>query len=265
MTGVGNLFDDGAEHFERLAPVLWNTMGNVLVAAADLHLGHRVLDACCGSGSGTIPAAQEVGPEGRVDAVDLSVELLALAEAKAAALDLSSINFVNADASTWTSGEPYDAVLCGYGLFFLPDMAAGAVHLASQLRSGGKLAVSTWQEHAHEPFASLLREVCFEEQPQLREAAVPKPTRQMAEVASAEKLHAFLTTVGFESIEVHETPLQVPLDAELAWTLVLGTGYRFMLPSDPDGRERVRTRFLESLGQDMTLNADSLIAVATRS
>lgn len=264
MTSVGNLFDDGAEHFERFAPVLWNTMGNALVAAADLHVGHRVLDACCGSGSSTIPAAQEVGPDGQVDAVDLSGELIALAEAKAAALNLSTINFVNADASAWTSGEPYDAVLCGYGLFFLPDMATGAAHLASQLRSGGKLALSTWQEHAHEPFASLLREACFEEQPQLRETPVPKPTRQIAEISSAEKLHAFLTRVGFDSIEVHETPLEVPLDAELAWTLVLGTGYRFMLPSDAEGRERVRTRFLEGLGQDMTLNADSLIAVATR-
>jgi ubiquinone/menaquinone biosynthesis C-methylase UbiE len=264
VTSVGNLFDDGAEHFERLAPVLWNTMGNALVAAADLHMGQSVLDACCGSGSGTIPAAQSVGPDGRVDAVDLSAGLLALAKAKAAALNLGSVRFAEADVSGWTSAEPYDAVLCGYGLFFLPDMAAGAAHLASQLRSGGKLAVSTWQEHAHEPFASLLRELCFEEQPQLRAAPVPKPTRQMAGISSVDKLRTFLETAGFASVEVHETPLQVPLDAELAWTLVLGTGYRFLLPSDAAARDRVRSRLLEGLGDDMTLNADSLIAVAIR-
>ena len=264
MTDVGSLFDDGAEHFERLAPVLWNTMGNAVVAAADLHVGENVLDACCGSGASTIPAAQLVGPDGRVDAVDLSGELLSLATAKAAALGLDNTTFTEADASVWESGQQYDAALCCYGLFFLPDMAAGTRHLASQLRSGGKLAISTWQEHAHEPFATLLREVCLEEQPHLREAPVPKPTRQMAEISSVEKLHAFLETAGFASVEVHETPLEVPLDADLAWTLVLGTGYRFLLPADPEGQERIRSRFTEKLGSDLTLNADSLIAVAVR-
>lgn len=264
MTTVGNLFDDGAEHFERLAPALWNTMGNAVVAAADLHVGESVLDACCGSGASTIPAAQVVGPDGRIDAVDLSAELLALAAAKAAALNLDTINFAKADVSTWTSDAPYDAVLCCYGLFFLPDMAAGARHLASQLRSGGKLAMSAWQEHAHEPFSSLLREVCFEEQPQLRDAPVPQPIRQIAAISSVGKLHAFLEAAGFASVEVQEARLQIPLDSELAWTLVLGTGYRALLPSDAAGRERVRSRFLEELGDDPTFNADSLIAVAVR-
>jgi ubiquinone/menaquinone biosynthesis C-methylase UbiE len=264
VSTVGTLFDDGAEHFERLAPVLWNTMGNAVVAAADLRIGERVLDACCGSGASTIPAAQLVGPDGRIDAVDLSTELLALATAKAAALDLDTINFAEGDVSVWTSEQPYDAVLCCYGLFFLPDMAKATRHLASLLRSGGKLAISTWQEQAHEPFASILREVCLDEQPHLREAPVATPVLQAAAISSSEKLRAFLEAAGFVSIEVHEAPLEVPLDADLAWTLVLGTGYRFLLPPDAEGRERVRTRFLEELGDDPALNADSLIAVAVR-
>lgn len=265
MTDIGSLFDDGAEYFERLSPVLWNTMGNAVVAAADLHTGDSVLDACCGSGASTVPAAQEVGPEGRVDAVDLSAALLTLAGAKAAALGIGNVRFVQADAAVWTSDQqPYDALLCGYGLYFLPDMTAGLAHLAAQLRSGGKLAMSTWQEHAHQPFGSLLREVCFEEQPSLRDAPVPVAYRQMEDISTPEKLRAFLEEAGFEAVEVHETPLQVPLDGELAWTLVLGTGYRFLLPEDAEARERIRSRFLDRLGSEPTLNADSLIAVAVR-
>lgn len=264
MTSVGNLFDDGAEHFERLAPALWNPMANAVVAAADLHAGDVVLDACCGSGASTIPAAQLVGPEGRIDAVDLSAELLALGAAKATALGLSTINFEQADAAAWTSGQHYDAVLCCYGLFFLQDMAAGTAHLASQLRSGGTFAMSTWQEHSHEPFASLLRETCFEEQPHLREAPVPNPNRQIAAISSPEKLTAFLEGAGLAAVDVRETALQVPLTAELAWTLVLGTGYRYLLPRDTEGRERVRTRLMDKLGDDPAFNADSLIAVAVR-
>lgn len=264
MKNVGNLFDDGAQHFERLAPALWNPMGNAVVAAADLHVGERILDACCGSGASTIPAAQLVSPGGEVDAVDLSSGLLEFAAAKATALDISSITFTNADVSSWTGSSPYDAVLCCYGLFFLSDMSAGVRHLAGQIRSGGRLSVSTWQEGAYEPFAALLKEACFEEQPHLREAPVSKPVRQMGEIASGDKLHDFLDSRGFTSVEVHDAPLQVPLDAGLAWSLVLGSGYRHLLPEDPSGCARIQERFLDSLGPDFTLNADSLIAVATR-
>ncbi|GAB3532989.1 class I SAM-dependent methyltransferase [Arthrobacter tecti] len=264
MKNVGSLFDDGAEHFERLAPALWNPMGNAVVAAADIHTGERVLDACCGSGASTIPAAQLVGPEGHVDAVDLSAGLLGLASSKASALSLESVTFTEADVSTWTGQAPYDAVLCCYGLFFLSDMVAGTRNLAEQLRSGGRLAVSTWQEGAHEPFAALLKEAAYAEQPQLAEAPAPKPTRQLEQIASSVKLTEFLDASGFASVEVHSAPQEIPLDADLAWSLVLGSGYRFLLPEDPDGRERVRERFIDSLGGHITLNANSLIAVATR-
>ncbi|WP_323958949.1 methyltransferase domain-containing protein [Arthrobacter sp. JZ12] len=264
MTTVGELFNDAAEHFERLAPALWNPMGNAVVAAAGLSLDQRVLDVCCGSGASTIPAAQEVGPGGRVDAVDLSSELLDLAAAKASALDIDTITFARSDAATWTGSEPYDAVLCCYGLFFLPDMAAGVRHLASQLRRGGRLAVSTWQEQAHKPFVTLFEEACFEEQPHLRDAPEPRPSRQLREISTPEKLDGFLASCGFEDTKIDEMALQVPLDAELAWELVLGTGYRALLPIDQDGRDRIRDRFLGTLGDDFALNADSLIAVASR-
>lgn len=264
MKNVGTLFDDGADHFERLAPALWNPMGNAVVAAADLQPGENVLDACCGSGSSTIPAAQSVVPLGHVDAVDLSRSLLDLAAAKAAALDIDAITFRHADVISWTGESPYDAVLCCYGLFFLNDMPAATRHLAGQLRSGGRLAVSTWQDGAHEPFATLLREACFEAQPHLRDAPIPLPVRQSEAISSAEKLAGFLTSCGFATVQVHDAPLAVPLDTDLAWSLVLGSGYRFLLPAEPVARERVRDRFLHSLNGDLTLNADSLIAVATR-
>lgn len=264
MTTIGELFDAGAGQFERLAPALWNPMANAVVAAADLRLGQQVLDACCGSGASTIPAAQEVGPAGRIDAVDLSAGLLDLAAAKAAALDLRNVTFSRADAATWTADEPYDAVLCCYGLFFLEQMESAARHLAGQLRPGGRFAMSTWQQQAHEPFASLIREACLEEQPSLRDAPISTPARQIADINSAEKLSAFLERTGFSSVEVNEVALEVPLDPELAWTLVLGTGYRFMLPSSEESRGRVREKFLASLGGNLTFNADSLIAVATR-
>ncbi|WP_028279426.1 class I SAM-dependent methyltransferase [Arthrobacter sp. H5] len=259
---AGVLFDQGAEHFERLAPALWNPMGNAVVAAADISLGEHVLDACCGSGSSTVPAAQSTGAEGKVDAVDLSRGLLDLAAKKAEAMNLAAVNFVEADASSWTAETQYDAVLCCYGLFFLPDMAAGTRHFASLLRPGGRLALSTWDEGAHAPFAALLKEACTLERPELEKATVAGPIRNMEAIGSAAKLRSWLTGHGFAAAHVDRAPLEVPLDHSLAWSLVLGSGYRAMLPATPDALERVRMTFLDSLGDGFVLNANSLIAVA---
>src|SRR5512144_2985847 len=57
---------------------------------ADIQPGQRVLDVACGTGQGTRGLAQAVGPEGRVDALDLSEAMLAQARAKLEKLGLSS-------------------------------------------------------------------------------------------------------------------------------------------------------------------------------
>ncbi|MCQ1999291.1 class I SAM-dependent methyltransferase [Arthrobacter zhaoxinii] len=260
---LGNAFDDGAADFERLAPSLWNPMGNALVAAADIALGDRVLDAGCGSGATTIPAAQFAGPDGLVDGVDLSARMLSLTQAKADTLALSNVYLAQADITAWTAEAPYDAVVCAYSLFFLPDMDAGAAHLASLLRSGGHFALSTWAEGSWEPFRELLWKACLQERPELE--TLPQPgADNVQRLQTPEKLASWLESLGLTDITVAATPGRVQLSPSLAWSLVLGGGYRMLLPEDPAAVDRVRTAFLSELGDDFELNADTLIATAVR-
>ena len=262
-TTIGTAFDDGAADFERLAPSLWNPMGNALVAAAEITVGDSVLDAGCGTGATTIPAAQYAGPDARVDGVDLSPHMLALAQAKASTLALGNIALHVGDAAGWTADEPYDVVLSAYSMFFLPDMDAGAAHLVSNLRAGGHLALSTWAQGALSPFTELLVQECRRENPQ--PAAESSGARNNSELLNTpEKLTAWLQGLGLEEVKVLSTPAQVQLSPSLAWSLVLGSGLRFFLPADPAAAERVRAAFLAQLGGDYSLNADTLIAAARR-
>ena len=260
---IGTVFDDGAADFERLAPPLWNPMGNALVAAADIALGDRVLDAGCGSGATTIPAAQFAGPDGVVDGVDLSARMLALAQAKADTLSLNNVHLAQADVTSWQPDAPYDAVISAYSVFFLPDMDAGAAHLVSLLRSGGRFAVSSWAEGSWEPFRELLWKACLQERPEL--STLPQPSIGNAErLHTPEKLESWLTSLGLAEITVTPTPGQVQLSPSLAWSLVLGGGFRTLLPVDPAAQKRVRAAFLAELGEDFDLNTDTLIATAVR-
>ena len=83
------------------------------------------MDVCSGSGGSAIPAAQIVGPSGKVIAVDLAGQLLALAEAKAATEGLGNLEFQVADMlELGYPSAQFDAVICVFGIFFVPDMPA---------------------------------------------------------------------------------------------------------------------------------------------
>ncbi|MHA7262518.1 class I SAM-dependent methyltransferase [Arthrobacter sp. TMN-37] len=253
--------DQGAEDFELLAPALWNPIANAVVAAADVLLGERILDAWAGTGAGTIPAAQLCGPDGVVDAVDPSAAMLDLARAKAEALNLENIRFTVDDPAHWTA-DPYDAVLCCYGLFLVPDMAGTTSRMAGLLRPGGRFALSTWNEGALEGFEAILLEACAAEQPGTARQDRPEFTANWEKLASEEKLRDWLGGHGFGEVDVQEVALSVPLEPEMAWSLVLGSGYRTVLPVAPELRGRIRERFTALLGGDFVLNADSLVATA---
>ncbi len=250
----------GAEDFEMLAPALWNPICNAVVAAADVLLGERILDAWAATGAGTIPAAQLCGPDGIVDAVDPSAAMLDLARGKAEALNLENIRFTAADPSSWQS-EPYDAVLCCYGIFLVPDMAVTTARMAALLRPGGRFAMSTWDAGALESFEAALLEACAAEQPGSQLVNRPAFAANWEQLASEEKLIRWLGGHGFTDITVQAVPLSVPLEPDMAWSLVLGSGYREVLPEDAALRGRVRDRFTALLGDSFVLDAASLVAV----
>ncbi|MBP2215906.1 class I SAM-dependent methyltransferase [Arthrobacter sp. CAN_C5] len=254
--------ETGAEDFERLAPALWNPMGNAVAAAADIDLGDRVLDVYCGSGASTIPAAQFAGPDSVVDALDPSSSLLDLARAKAEAMNLTQIRFDTAELAGWTAETPYDVVLCCYGLPRFPDMAVATTELAGVLRPGGRIALSTWDTGAHSEFRQILQEACSAEVPAEGEALLERELANMEQLASTERLGEWLLAHGFSTAGVDSVPLEVPLDADSAWSLVNGSLFRHLLPQDPTATQRIRSGFLDRLGTSYVLDARSLVAVA---
>ncbi|WP_104165928.1 class I SAM-dependent methyltransferase [Arthrobacter sp. SX1312] len=274
---AATLPDGGAEDHDRLAPAVWNPVGNAVVAAADILVGERVLDVFAATGTGTIPAAQLTGPDGRVDAVDRSPAMLDLAEAKAEALALNGVFFHRVDPAEWTPDAPYDAVVSCYGVLLLEDLDAGMDRIVGLLRPGGRIALSTWDDGALERFGGILLDVLREVLPSgtdedgadgihgLEASGRSSGTafvENCRRLASVELLTDWLHARGLTNVRVEQFGLTVPLDPDGAWSLVLGSGFRGLLPDDPEILLRVRSVFAERLGDAFVLDADSLIAVA---
>jgi ubiquinone/menaquinone biosynthesis C-methylase UbiE len=263
---AASLPDDGAEDYDLLAPAVWNPVSNAVVAAADILLGERVLDLFAGTGAATIPAAQLAGPDGLVDAVDRSSAMLAVAEGKAGALGLGNVAFHRSDPAAWSGDAPYDVLVSCYGVFLLEDMDEDMDRLVGLLAPGGRCAVSAWDEGALEPFGQLLLESIVASTAAPGTDGVPPPqapvfVEHCRRLASAEKLRVWLEHRGLTDVTVERLGLTVPLAPSHAWSLALGSGYRGLLPDDADTRRRVQDTFLERLGNDFVLNADTLIAV----
>jgi O-methyltransferase / aklanonic acid methyltransferase len=134
------------------------TFGRWLVDVARASPGEMVVDVAAGRGASTIPAAEAVGPRGRVLGIDLAGEMVAalgeeirrrrITNASAERMDAEKLDL--ADASC-------DLVLCGFMLHLLPDPSAVVAEFRRVLRSGGRCAVSV--PLAGRGTASLLHDV----------------------------------------------------------------------------------------------------------
>src|SRR6185503_17409440 len=125
-------YNAAADRYDDPANSFWAQFGGRTIERLHLRAGDRVLDLCCGSGASAIPAAQAVGPEGFVLGVDLAENLLALAREKAAARGLRNAEFRRGDLLDLSFARAgFDAVVCVFGIFFVPDMAAAVRQLWS--------------------------------------------------------------------------------------------------------------------------------------
>lgn len=116
-------------------------LGPILVEAASIGPGSRVLDVAAGSGNISLPAAA-TGAD--VVSSDLTRELLERSRARAAARGLTlDYREANAHALPFGNGE-FDIVVSAIGVQFAPDQQRAADELVRVCRPGGTIAVISW-------------------------------------------------------------------------------------------------------------------------
>jgi ubiquinone/menaquinone biosynthesis C-methylase UbiE len=224
--------------YDRPALSFWGRFGRATVARLDLKEGQQVLDACCGTGASALPAAEVVGPGGRVLAVDLAPGLLEIGREKARQRGLGQVEFVEADiAELREMAESYDAVVCVFGIFFLPDMTGAVRSLWKLVRPGGQLAITTWGPRVFEPANSVFWQAVRDVRPELY-----KDFNPWDRISTPEALRALLGDAGVPLARAEASSSSHTLATpEDWWTIVMGSGYRGTVELLTDGeREAVR-------------------------
>jgi ubiquinone/menaquinone biosynthesis C-methylase UbiE len=117
------------------------SLGPVLVQAAGIGRGQRVLDVAAGAGNVAIPAARTGAS---VVASDLTPELLETGRQDASRLGLH-VQWQEADAEALPYDDAsFDAVVSCVGVMFAPHHQAAADELVRVCRRGGTIGLLSW-------------------------------------------------------------------------------------------------------------------------
>lgn len=123
--------------------------------------GQVVLDFGCGPGSYSIAAAELVGPEGRVYAVDLNPVAIRSVTRRAAGRGLANLTGICTDGGTRLDDSSVDVVLLYDTLHALTGAAAVVKELHRVLKSDGLLSVSDHHSTDREIVDELTGEALF--------------------------------------------------------------------------------------------------------
>lgn len=142
---------------EHLVPAIFGPWAPVVVEAARLMPGERVLDVACGTGVVARAAAVAVGPTGAVTGVDLNPGMVAVARAAGSLPGSCALEYREADVTDLPFGEgSFDVVTCQLGLQYFPDRPAALAEIRRVLRDGGRFVALVWRAIEHSPgFAAL--------------------------------------------------------------------------------------------------------------
>ena len=144
---IAEVFDRSAPTYDQVGPRFFSSFGQRLVTLANLPAGSKVLDVATGRGAVLFPAIARVGPNGFVEGIDLAKMMIAKTEAQ-----ITNEGITNARVMVMDGEQPnfpaasFDAIFCGFGIFFFPNPEQALREYYRILKPGGLIGFSTWGE-----------------------------------------------------------------------------------------------------------------------
>ena len=203
---------EGWKKWWRIIEASAQVVSDRLVELAEIRPGSRVLDVATGIGEPAVTAARKVGPTGKVTAIDLSTGMLAVAKERIKDLGLSDIiELREGDAESLRIPESsFDAVLCRFGLMFMPNVTAALKTLRNALTPDGHIAAAVWSTVDKVPSFRLPLEIIMKETgTQPPPAGAPGPFV----LADTNLLRQRFEDAGFRNIKIESGKMNFTLQS----------------------------------------------------
>lgn len=240
-----------------------------LVELAKIGPGMRVLDVATGSGEPAVTAARRVGPSGHVLAIDQSPGMLAIGRERAEALRITNLEFRESDGEALSIDQrDFDAVLCRWGLMFMPDLDRALNGFRQRLVATGRIAVSVWSTPDKVPMISIGAEM-------VRKLVSLPPAAPGAldplRLGDTSILTSALGRSGFKNVQVQRMPVTFEFDSPEDFTQMredVASAFRSLLArQSPELRRQViaavtdaARKFVQGDGKVRTTNETILFS-----
>jgi SAM-dependent methyltransferase len=167
----------------------------MVIAAAQIARGDRVLDVSTGTGEAAIVALKAVGASGLVIGVDIAPAMLTSARER---LNDAAFQPVAADGQALPFKDAsFDAVVCQLGLQFFPDPARGLTEFRRVLRPGASASICVISTPDKAPMWGILAEELG------RRLPAHRPVLGLSfALAHRSRLHALFVSAGFRDIVI---------------------------------------------------------------
>jgi ubiquinone/menaquinone biosynthesis C-methylase UbiE len=221
-------------------------VGDALIEAAGVAAGQQVLDAATGAGEPGLTAARRVGAQGRVEAFDLSPEMVNYAAANAKKQLVANYHAKPGDSMNLSyPTASFDAALCRFGIMFFPDPVLCLKELGRTLKPGAKLALSTWSGPEKNTWISGISKAVHE----ALNVPPPGPDKpslfRFAAPASSEKV---LAAAGFSDVKQHEIGGEISFESpEEHWQIITEMAAPVasaLAKASPEQREEIKQKVL---------------------
>jgi len=134
-----------AEKWKAKSAAMGRDVTDALVAYARPRLGMKVLDVATGTGEPAISLAARVGPSGHVTALDLSAELLEVADERARQRGLTNFTTRQADVHKLPlQDRSFDLATCRFGVMFFADHDLALSEIRRVLKPNGRACFLAW-------------------------------------------------------------------------------------------------------------------------
>jgi ubiquinone/menaquinone biosynthesis C-methylase UbiE len=228
-----------AEMYEQFyGPAIFQPLAEKFIEFVGPRSGEQVLDVACGTGFVARRVAPLVGEAGRVVAVDINPNMLAVARSQPAP-EGGTIEWVEGDAVALDLPEhEFDVVLCQQGLQFFSDRLAALRGLRGLLAPGGRIGIAVWQGIDRQ---TLFAE--FAEVEALHLAPLGVPYEDLVApfaLGDAEELRGLLEEAGFADIEIEPREFEASFPEPETFARKMETAYGAVIPAfvaDPEAFE----------------------------
>ena len=198
-----------------LGPVLFEPYAADLARRVAAHAPGSVLEMACGTGVVTQQLRAHLAPEIKIVATDLSQPMLDYARTKLATL--KNVDWQQADIAALPFPDAsFAAVVCQFGLMFVPDKQAAFREARRVLSKGGLFAFNVWDKITTNPFAHIQHETLTKLFP-----ADPPQFLTPFTFNDHEVLRQLLTTHGFSNVQLETVTLEARSESARA----LATGF----------------------------------------